>query len=149
MRVRFIAFLLGIAATVACATAPARLPAAAGTLLIGNKGEDTLSFVDLATGRELGRVATGKAPHEIAVSPDGRQAAVVAYGGRATTSTTSPRGAGCAATILRPMTGRTGWPGSATGASSPPPSAAARSLSSTPAGAMRSRPSRRSKAERT
>lgn len=51
-------------------------------LLIGNKGEDTVSFVDLASGRELGRSPTGKMPHEIAVSPDGRQAAVVAYGDR-------------------------------------------------------------------
>ena len=50
-------------------------------LLVGNKGEDTLSFIHLASGRELGRAATGRAPHEIAVSPDGRQAAVVSYGG--------------------------------------------------------------------
>jgi len=58
-------------------------PEAAGpVLLIGNKGEDTLSFVDLATGKELGRSPTGHMPHEIAVSPDGRQAAVVAYGGK-------------------------------------------------------------------
>ena len=57
-------------------------PVAAQTLLIGNKGENTLSFVDLATGRELGRAATGHMPHEIAISPDGREAAVVAYGGR-------------------------------------------------------------------
>ena len=49
-------------------------------LLVGNKGEDTLSFIDLASGRELGRAPTGRAPHEIAVSPDGRQAAVVSYG---------------------------------------------------------------------
>lgn len=55
---------------------------AAGTLLIGNKGDDTVSFVDLATGRELGKAATGRMPHEIAVSPDGRLAAVVAYGGK-------------------------------------------------------------------
>lgn len=54
----------------------------AGTLLIGNKSEDTISFVSLADGRELGRSATGRMPHEIAISPDGRQAAVVAYGGR-------------------------------------------------------------------
>lgn len=54
----------------------------AGTLLIGNKGEDSVSFVDLATGRELSRAPTGPMPHEIAISPDGRQAAVVAYGGR-------------------------------------------------------------------
>jgi YVTN family beta-propeller protein len=67
----------------ACAPAersPGAAPAGA-TLLVGNKGEDTLSFIDLATGRELARPATGKMPHEIAVSPDGRQAAVVAYGG--------------------------------------------------------------------
>ena len=55
-------------------------PGVTGILLIGNKGENTMSFVDLATGRELGRGATGRMPHEIAISPDGRQAAVVAYG---------------------------------------------------------------------
>lgn len=60
----------------------AAAPASADTLLIGNKGEDTLSFVDLTSGRELKRLPTGKAPHEIAVSPDGKRAAVVAYGGR-------------------------------------------------------------------
>lgn len=49
-------------------------------LLVGNKGEDSVSFISLASGKELGRARTGKAPHEIAVSPDGRQAAVVAYG---------------------------------------------------------------------
>jgi len=57
-------------------------PGITGTLLIGNKGENTLSFIDLASGRELGRAATGRMPHEIAISPDGRQAAVVAYGAR-------------------------------------------------------------------
>lgn len=60
----------------------AATPAAAQTLLVGNKGEDTISFIDLQTGKELGRSPTGKAPHEIAISPDGRQAAVVAYGGK-------------------------------------------------------------------
>ncbi len=50
-------------------------------LLVGNKGEDSLSFVNLDTGRELRRVETGKAPHEIAISPDRKRAAVVAYGG--------------------------------------------------------------------
>lgn len=54
----------------------------AGTLLIGNKGEDSLSLVDLTTGREVRRVKTGKAPHEIALSPEGDRAAVVAYGGQ-------------------------------------------------------------------
>jgi YVTN family beta-propeller protein len=54
---------------------------AAETLLIGNKAEDTVSFIDLASGKERARVATGHMPHEIAISPDGKQAAVVAYGG--------------------------------------------------------------------
>jgi DNA-binding beta-propeller fold protein YncE len=64
-----------LAAALACGVAGAE------TLLVGNKGEDTLSFIDLKTGRELGRAKTGRMPHEIAVSPDGAQAAVVAYGG--------------------------------------------------------------------
>src|SRR5688572_24716971 len=57
-------------------------PAAQGdVLLVGNKGENSLSFIDLASGRELRRAQTGPMPHEIAVSPNGVQAAVVAYGG--------------------------------------------------------------------
>lgn len=56
-------------------------PVAAETLLIGNKGENTVSVVDLTSGTERARLETDSAPHEIAISPDGRQAAVVAYGG--------------------------------------------------------------------
>jgi YVTN family beta-propeller protein len=73
--------LLILASGAARAQPPAPAPVT-GTLLVGNKGENTLSFIDLASGRELGRAATGRMPHEIAVSPDGRRAAVVAYGGR-------------------------------------------------------------------
>ena len=65
----------------ACMALAMIFPASASTLLIGNKGEDTVSFLDLATGQECARVATGRAPHEIAISPDRKQAAVVAYGG--------------------------------------------------------------------
>jgi len=71
----------GARAAAGGAPAPAQV-GITGTLLVGNKGENTLSFIDLASGRELGRAATGPMPHEIAVSPDGRQAAVVAFGGR-------------------------------------------------------------------
>lgn len=53
----------------------------ADTLVVGNKGEDTVSFIELATGQERAKVATARAPHEVAISPDRRQAAVVAYGG--------------------------------------------------------------------
>lgn len=55
--------------------------ARADLLIVGNKGEDTVSFISLQSGRECARLPTGKAPHEIAVSPDGQQAAVVADGG--------------------------------------------------------------------
>jgi YVTN family beta-propeller protein len=79
-----------ICAALAAACAPAQQQSGgglmakagdAGTLLVGNKGEDTVSFIDLASGGELARVKTGRMPHEIAVSPDGERAAVVAYGG--------------------------------------------------------------------
>lgn len=52
-----------------------------GILLVGNKGEDSLSFIDLESGKETARRKTGKQPHEIAISPDGNLAAIVSYGG--------------------------------------------------------------------
>jgi YVTN family beta-propeller protein len=83
---KLLAAVGAVLAIVGCAPAVQQgaMPAAggAGTLLVGNKGEDTVSFVDLASGQELARVPTARMPHEIAVSPDGRQAAVVAYGAR-------------------------------------------------------------------
>ena len=74
-RISAFAILLAISSA-ACAAEPPT----GEVLLVGNKGEDTVSFVDLGSGKELGRSATGKVPHEIAISPDGKQAAVVAYG---------------------------------------------------------------------
>ena len=51
-------------------------------LLVGNKAEDTVSFINLKTGREISRVpVSGSAPHEIAITPDNEFAAVVNYGG--------------------------------------------------------------------
>lgn len=51
-------------------------------LLVGNKGDNTISFIELETGREVARrPVSGEAPHEIAVSPSGEYAAVVNYGG--------------------------------------------------------------------
>ena len=57
------------------------LPAAAqGRLVVLNKEDATLVTVDPATRQVLGRVPTGEAPHEVAVSPDGRTAVVGNYG---------------------------------------------------------------------
>ncbi|GAB4139568.1 MAG: hypothetical protein Kow00104_21460 [Rhodothalassiaceae bacterium] len=54
--------------------------AKAEILVVGNKGEDSVGFIDLASGRMEVVRPTGRGPHEVAVSPDGRLAAVVAYG---------------------------------------------------------------------
>ena len=80
LRLAAAAFALSLS-SISCADEPPA-PGSGPVLLIGNKGEDTVSFVDLGTGKELDRSPTGRMPHEIAISPDGRQAAVVAYGGK-------------------------------------------------------------------
>ena len=51
-----------------------------GLLLVVNKSESTLSFVHAPSRTELAEVETGFAPHEVALSPDGRWAYVTDYG---------------------------------------------------------------------
>ena len=57
-------------------------PAVAATLLVGNKSDDTVDLIDPATGESSATLPTGKAPHEIAISPDKRLAVVSNYGDR-------------------------------------------------------------------
>jgi len=59
-------------------------PAAAGsgTLIVANKSDHTVDLIDVATGESRATLPTGKAPHEVAVSPDGRLAVVSNYGPR-------------------------------------------------------------------
>jgi YVTN family beta-propeller protein len=55
--------------------------AQSGLLLVANKGDETLSIVDLATGRQVAAVGEdGDTGHEVAASPDGRLAFVPIYG---------------------------------------------------------------------
>lgn len=54
-------------------------PAFADTLIVANKYEGTLSFIDLDSGEEVARPETGASPHEVALSPDGSRAVVVSY----------------------------------------------------------------------
>ncbi len=54
--------------------------AAADTLLVLNKRDATLAFVDLASMKVIAKVPTGEAPHEVAVSDDGKIAVVCNYG---------------------------------------------------------------------
>ena len=54
--------------------------AAADTLLVVNKSEATLAWVDPATLKVTHKIATGQDPHEVAVSGDGAIAVVCNYG---------------------------------------------------------------------
>ncbi len=49
-------------------------------LLVANKAEDTVSFIDVETGKTLGHATTGHHPHELAVTSDGKTAFVANYG---------------------------------------------------------------------
>ena len=58
------------------------LPLASATLLVANKSDDTVDLLALEDGTSLATLETGHAPHEIAVSPDRRQAVITNYGDR-------------------------------------------------------------------
>lgn len=68
--------LLALALLFAASSGDAR------TLVVANKSADTVSLIDLASGREVATLPTGKAPHEVAISADGRRAAITNYGSR-------------------------------------------------------------------
>lgn len=56
-------------------------PFAAGdTLIVLNKSDHEAALVNPATMQVMGKLPTGKGPHEVAVSPDGRWAFVTNYG---------------------------------------------------------------------
>lgn len=52
----------------------------AGTLLVLNKDEAAMVYVDPASGKVTGRVAVGEGPHELVVSSDGKYAFASNYG---------------------------------------------------------------------
>jgi len=52
-----------------------------GTLIVLNKNSDNASFIDLASGLIIATLPTGKGPHELVVSDDGRWAVATDYGG--------------------------------------------------------------------
>jgi YVTN family beta-propeller protein len=58
------------------------LPSVAATLVVANKSDDTVDLIDLKTKSSRATIPTGHAPHEVAVSSDGRWAAVTNYGDR-------------------------------------------------------------------
>jgi YVTN family beta-propeller protein len=54
--------------------------ASAAELLVLNKSDSTLSFIDSASGNTIATVPTGEGPHEVELSSDGRLAFVSNYG---------------------------------------------------------------------
>lgn len=68
--------LLGLAAGAFSPTAHA------DTLLVANKSDDTVDLIDVASGKSVSTLPTGRAPHEIAVSADGTLAVITNYGNR-------------------------------------------------------------------
>ncbi len=57
------------------------VPQHTGTLMVVNKRADTVSVIDLASRTIITTIATGKGPHELAMSPNGRWAVVTDYVG--------------------------------------------------------------------
>ena len=91
-------------------------PGVTGTLLVGNKGENTLSFIDLAIGpraRPGGDRADAARNRDLARRAAGGGGRL--WRARRSTFSTSPRARGCAPSICRPMTGRTASSGCADG----------------------------------
>ena len=65
---------------VLCLALLTSIASSAGTLLVGNKSEKSVSIIDLDSGKEIARAETRLGPHEIAVSGDGELAVVTNYG---------------------------------------------------------------------
>lgn len=79
-----VASMAALLALAACA--PIEAPAGAGdgpvpALFVAGKRGNTLSKVNLATGKEVLRQPSCTNPHELATSPDGRHVALACYGG--------------------------------------------------------------------
>jgi YVTN family beta-propeller protein len=79
-------WIAGAALLALAACAPVEAPDRAGaamppTLFVAAKRGNTLSKIDLATGKEVLRLPSCTNPHELATSPDGQHVALACYGG--------------------------------------------------------------------
>lgn len=75
-----LALMVGSALVSSPRRAHAQVPSLHGTLVVTNKTPSTATIIDIATGRALATLPTGKGPHEIALAGDGRVAVVTDYG---------------------------------------------------------------------
>ena len=80
-------FLLAVSAcspkgdTIASDVAASTSDLEKSALFVANKRGNSLSKIDLATGKEIKRVDSCTNPHELATSPDGQHVALACYGG--------------------------------------------------------------------
>lgn len=79
-------WIIAAALVALAACAPVAAPGGTGaamppTLFVAAKRGNTLSKVDLATGKELLRLPSCTNPHELATAPDGQHVALACYGG--------------------------------------------------------------------
>jgi DNA-binding beta-propeller fold protein YncE len=83
-------FLTAVVAAAALLSAPlsAQVPGLTGTLVVTNKSPFTATIIDVASGKALATLPTGRGPHEVALSSDGRTAVVTDYGSGATPTLT-------------------------------------------------------------
>lgn len=76
-----VALLLAIAPAISPVAVHAQADHDTGTLVVLNKGESTATFVDVASGDIVATLPTGRGPHELAMTSDGRWAVSTDYGG--------------------------------------------------------------------
>jgi len=75
--------MLALIPLLAAALAAADTAPRGDVLIVANQGDATVHLVEAATGRPLAIIGSAPAPHEVAVSRDGRWAVVTNYGDRA------------------------------------------------------------------
>jgi YVTN family beta-propeller protein len=74
--------LAGLPALCLVASLLVPAPALAGTLVVANKAEASVSLIDHTSGDVVATLEAGFGPHEVGISPDGRLALVTNYGTR-------------------------------------------------------------------
>lgn len=72
----------------AATNASAQVSGVSGTIVVTNKSPFTATVIDVASGKALATLPTGRGPHEIAMTRDGRTAVVTDYGSGANPSLT-------------------------------------------------------------
>lgn len=82
MRIANLLLLFAVAACAPRASSPLPAQGRAGTVVVANKQDNTVSLVSAADGQVTATIPVGVGPHEVATSRDGRWAVVTNYGDR-------------------------------------------------------------------